>query len=99
MPKKKTHYAVRKGRQPGIYVKWFGADGAAAQVESFPNAQYKGFYSEGEAEAWLNMNGAVLRHYNKLVDRLVAGDDSVTQEAVELGKQLISPVEKAPWED
>lgn len=98
MAKKKTHYAVRKGRKPGIYTFWFGLGGAEEQIRGFPKAEFKGFYSKADAEAWLNTNGAVLRHYNKLVDRLVAGDDSVTQEAVELGKLLNSPVEKAPWD-
>lgn len=47
-------------------------------------------------------NNAALKHYDKLVDKLVAGDSSVMDEAIRLGKQLReSSVDdgKAPWED
>jgi viroplasmin and RNaseH domain-containing protein len=99
MPKKKSHYAVRKGRKPGIFTHWFGIGGAHEQIDEFPNAQFKGFYSKSEAEAWLNSSGAVLKHYNRLVDKLVNGDESVLLELTKLGSQLNSPTEKAPWED
>ncbi len=51
--KKKQYYVVVNGRRPGIYDKWFGEDGAADQVENFPEAIYKGFYSREEAIEWL----------------------------------------------
>ncbi len=54
--KKKNYYAVAKGRKPGIYEIWDGADGAKAQVFSFPGARYKGHYTLGEAEEWLRDN-------------------------------------------
>ena len=99
MPKKKTHYAVRKGRKPGIYTSWFGPGGAKEQVKDFPRAEFKGFYSRADAEAWLNTGGAILRYYDKLVDKLVAGDNTVLPELTKLGRQLNNPTEKAPWED
>lgn len=47
-------------------------------------------------------NNAVLKHYDKLVDKLVAGDNSVMEEAIRIGKQLRESSAddgKAPWED
>jgi hypothetical protein len=43
MAPKKTYYLVVRGRKPALYKQWHGAEGAAAQVEGFPNALYKGF--------------------------------------------------------
>ncbi len=54
--KKKNYYAVAKGRKPGIYERWDGADGAKAQVMSFPGATYKGHYTLAEAEGWMSQN-------------------------------------------
>ncbi|MGH9846992.1 MAG: ribonuclease HI [Blastocatellia bacterium] len=46
----KKYYAVRNGREPGIYRTW---DECKAQVEGYPNAAYKGFASLGDAEVFL----------------------------------------------
>ncbi|UCH95197.1 MAG: ribonuclease HI [Candidatus Aminicenantes bacterium] len=46
-------YAVAYGRNPGIYDKWYGEDGAEAQVKGFPNARFQGFTTRQEAKAWL----------------------------------------------
>lgn len=51
--KKKQYYVVVNGRKPGIYSKWFGVGEAAEQVEGFPEASYKGFYTRDEAINWL----------------------------------------------
>jgi ribonuclease HI len=51
--KKKQYYAVVKGRAPGIYRTWFGAGGAAEQVQGIDEALYRGFYTEEEMAAWL----------------------------------------------
>ena len=50
---KKKFYAVAVGHTPGIYDKWFGADGAESQVKGFPNAVFKGFPFRKEAENFL----------------------------------------------
>lgn len=55
---KKKYYAVVRGATPGIYTKWFGADGAQAQVKGFPGAVYKGFGTLAEAEEWRAGPGA-----------------------------------------
>jgi ribonuclease HI len=47
----KKYYAVRSGRKPGIYRTW---DECKAQVDGYANAQYKGFSSREEAEAYLD---------------------------------------------
>lgn len=44
-------YAVRKGREPGIYETW--AD-CSQQVIRFPGAEYKSFETKEEAEAFMN---------------------------------------------
>lgn len=47
----KRFYAVRVGKQPGIYNSW---DTARAQVDGYPNAKYKSFKTEAEAQAFMN---------------------------------------------
>lgn len=51
---KKKFYAVRRGRTTGIFRDWFGPEGAQIQVQGFAGAQYRGFASREEAEAFLN---------------------------------------------
>jgi len=55
---KKKYYAVASGRTPGIYDKWFGEDGAEVQVKGIAKAQFKGFPTKEEAEAWLKNPGS-----------------------------------------
>jgi ribonuclease HI len=50
---KKKLYLVVKGRQPGVYDRWFGTGGAAEQVQGYTKAVYRGFYSQAEAVEWL----------------------------------------------
>ena len=51
--KTKKYYAVAVGRHPGIYKEWFGENGAEIQVRGFPNARFKGFATQTEAEAFV----------------------------------------------
>jgi ribonuclease HI len=51
--KTKKYYIVVNGSKPGIYRQWHGPGGAAEQVENFPGAIYKGFYTREEAMEWL----------------------------------------------
>ena len=48
--KRKQYYAVRNGREPGIYRNW---EECKAQVDGYQNAQYKGFGSLEEAEEYM----------------------------------------------
>ena len=41
--KKKSWYAVRKGRREGLYRTW---DECRKQVIGYPGASYKGFYTQ-----------------------------------------------------
>jgi ribonuclease HI len=55
-PKKSNKiYLVVKGRQPGLYTRWFGPGGAAEQVTDFTGAIYKGFYTAEAAALWLRL--------------------------------------------
>lgn len=46
----KKYYAVKTGREPGIYTDW---DACRRQVTGYPGASFKGFQSLSEAEAFL----------------------------------------------
>jgi len=46
-------YAVRTGRQPGLYPTWGECE---KQTSGFPAAVFKGFKSRADAEAWLHGN-------------------------------------------
>ena len=46
----KKFYAIKKGLVPGIYDNWGEAQ---AQVSGFPSAEYKGFMTREEAEAYM----------------------------------------------
>lgn len=48
---KNKFYAVRKGRQTGIFTTW---PDTQKQVLGFPGAEYKSFTSKEEAEAFLD---------------------------------------------
>lgn len=45
-------YAVRKGRKTGLFTDW---ETCKAQVYNFPVAEYKGFKTKEEAEAYLGV--------------------------------------------
>ncbi len=47
---KKKFYAIRKGRQPGVYLTWPEAE---RQVKGYGGAIFKGFATAEEAEKWL----------------------------------------------
>lgn len=89
-----SHYAVKVGRRTGIFRRWFGAGQAHEQIYEYPNAKFKGFHSEGDARAWLNSGNEVLKRYDKLVDKLVAGDNSVLPELEKTAKVLTKPAPK-----
>ncbi len=54
---KKRYYVVVRGRKPGIYRHWEGADGAAAQVLGFAGARFRGFPTYEEALRWAAQMG------------------------------------------
>ena len=77
--KKKSIYVVVNGRKPGIYSKWFGVGEAAEQIDGFPEAVYKGFYTREEALNWLKEFSpeTLEKLAPNLVEYLDKKDDSV----------------------
>ncbi|HTJ12733.1 MAG TPA: ribonuclease H family protein [Dinghuibacter sp.] len=55
MAKEKKFYVVWQGRKPGVYDNW--AD-AKAQIDGFPDARYKGFPTQPEAQTAFRGNSA-----------------------------------------
>lgn len=53
--KTKKYYAVRSGREPGIYLTW---EECKAQVDGYPNAEHKGFSALRDAEVYLGYGKA-----------------------------------------
>lgn len=52
--REKRYYVVLKGHKTGIFNNWYGDDGAEVQVNGFPGARFKGFYTLKEARDWLS---------------------------------------------
>lgn len=55
----KKYYAVRVGKEPGIYNTW---DECKSQVHGFPGAEYKSFTSYEEAQSFINNNITVTKN-------------------------------------
>jgi len=55
--RKKSYYAVARGRKSGIYDEWSGEGGAEEQVKGFRGALYKGFHTRDDAKRWLQQQG------------------------------------------
>jgi ribonuclease HI len=53
--KNKKYYAVRNGRNPGIYESW---EDCQKQVSGFPNNAYKSFSTLKEAEDYMSADSA-----------------------------------------
>jgi len=79
---KKRYYVVVNGRKPGIYSKWSGAGEAADQVEGFPEAVYRGFYTYEDAINWLR--GFPRETLEKCAPDLVAHLDDVSGSSPDL---------------
>ena len=71
--KKNNFYAVKNGKNPGIYKTW---DECRAQVEGFSGALYKGFTTRKEAERYLNGNSAPKEQDLKEADVTIYVDGS-----------------------
>ena len=56
--RKKSYYAVARGREPGIYAEWSGEGGAEEQVKGFRGALYKGFQTRDDAKKWLQLHSS-----------------------------------------
>ncbi|AHF06979.1 viroplasmin family protein [Desulfitobacterium metallireducens] len=74
MPTKKPKfYAVKVGRESGIFLTWAACKNA---VHGFPGAIYRSFESESEAQDWFNDKRSELRVNSHPVDYEVYTDGS-----------------------
>lgn len=64
----KKYYAVRKGKEPGIYETW---DECKAQTAGFSGAEYKSFPTIEEAEAFMNKETAKTIEMNYTLEDLI----------------------------
>jgi ribonuclease HI len=93
--KKKQYYVIVRGRQPGLYRQWFGEDGAYRQVDGYPEALYRGFYTREEAIGWLRQLGreTLLQQAPNLLDLHDASTElapeASPEELLQAGKVLI----------
>lgn len=60
MAKKKV-YAVRKGKKTGLFYSWVECEAA---VSGYSGAEYKGFTTEEEANAYLGVEQEIVENYN-----------------------------------
>jgi len=74
MAKKKKYYVVWEGNQPGIYDNWTQCQ---LQIKGFPNAKYKSFKTQAEAEA------AFGGYYEDAIDRKISKPTVVSEESRE----------------
>jgi ribonuclease HI len=92
--REKQYYVVVSGYRPGLYTAWFGEGGAAEQVEGFPHAVYRGFYSLEEAAVWLASQkderlAQLPPDLQKLLERDLAADQESPESLLEAGKVVI----------
>ena len=105
--KKKSWYAVKRGRRPGLYTDW---EDCRKEILGFGGAEYKGFYTKEEAERYLagDAETAALREPASeealiayvdgsyapfLPDRYAFGAVFLYQgKVIRMGKKLVDPV-------
>lgn len=77
----KKVYAVRRGRQTGIFNTW---NDCKKQVENFPQARFKGFLDVNEAMRWLNAEESELPNfYSQTVKEKLANSTKKKSESWE----------------
>ncbi|MDE5051762.1 viroplasmin family protein [Niallia taxi] len=77
MAKKNNYYAVRTGRQPGIYKTWAECQ---KQISGFSGAEYKGFVTEEEAQTFINVisSKVMTPETNEEIDKAIKELDEKT---------------------
>lgn len=85
-------YAVKKGRQPGVYRTW---DEAKKQVDGFSGAEYKSFEQITDATEYLDWNektqGEVLQ---KDEDTLQQAIKKIKQKSINVKNDVVAPQRK-----
>lgn len=79
MPKetKNTHYAVRSGREPGIYTSW---NQCKKQIDGFENSRYKGFPTLATAQAFMGSTAPAItteKPYQKQAKRRIRDENRI----------------------
>lgn len=74
---KQLFYAVQKGRVPGVYRTW---DECKAQVDGFPNAKYKKFVQEKEAQDFVK--GNIVETIQPKVKRAVTANRELSENPI-----------------
>lgn len=60
----KKYYAVRKGKNIGIYTSW---EECQEQILGFSNAEFKGFMTLADAESYMNNHPKLIKDENKAI--------------------------------
>lgn len=92
---KKRYYAVRVGEKPGIYQSW---DEARIHVDGFRGAEFKGFPTYQEAEAFMESTKPFYAKKKKKKRRLYDfGGGKMTHRTVGLDEPFYQG-EAPPWD-
>ncbi|GGI62845.1 ribonuclease H family protein [Limosilactobacillus caviae] len=93
----KKYYAVKKGRQPGIYQSWAECQ---RQVNGYPNAKFKGFATIIGAKQWLNAQEKTVMPIQKSINAsdaiYIYTDGGSRNHGNKLGQHVKSD-DKAAW--
>ncbi|RMC51939.1 ribonuclease H family protein [Lactobacillus sp. ESL0228] len=85
-------YAVKKGRQPGVYRTW---EAAKKQVDGYPNAEYKSFKQVTDATEYLNWDRATVNQFfqkdETSLKQAIAKIQNESQTISKISKQQSNP--------
>jgi len=84
-PKKEMFYAVRVGKQVGIYKDW---DSCRRQVEGYKGAQHKKFFKESDAIKYIHSSAEDEKNTEKSVERTIVKAN--TTESLEKSRTVLS---------
>ena len=80
------YYAVKKGRNPGIYTSW---DSCLKEVKGYPNATYKSFKTKAEAQSYLEDTKKEIEIDQDTVIAYVDGSFNIKEKTYGAGVVLI----------
>ena len=80
------YYAVKKGRNPGIYTSW---DSCLKEVKGYPNASYKSFKTKEEAQAFMSNEKKEIKIDQDTVIAYVDGSFNLKEKTYGAGVVLI----------
>lgn len=93
MPKYKF-YAVRRNNKTFVFDHWYGIGGAEEAVEESANdpvkARWKGCDTYKQAETYFDVKNETLENYEALMEKYLAGDNSVLPRLKKLAEGMKS---------